>query len=161
MMSTGVKSWCVRYYHRDRHRGLTLGSVTALTLAQEPGRVRDELHAVIHGSDPATLKQAGPKTETIADLAALYIEEWARFESRDAGVRRPQSRYVGRAFQARQAHRAHPFRNEDSARDAAVALCRNSDVGRRRSAISSVLLGILLARCWLVCLPSWSMVPGH
>ncbi|MFN7982484.1 MAG: tyrosine-type recombinase/integrase [Vicinamibacterales bacterium] len=78
VMPTGAKSWCVRYYHRDRLRRLTLGTTSAITLAQARDRARDELHAVSHGTDPASAKQAGRKVQTIGDLADLYIERWAK-----------------------------------------------------------------------------------
>lgn len=74
----GVKSWTLRYRHRGRLRRLTLGSEDALTLAQARERAREELHAASKGADPATAKQAGRTAETIDDLAALYIERWAK-----------------------------------------------------------------------------------
>ena len=75
---TGAKSWTVRYRHRGRLRRLTLGSASVIPLAQARERVRDLLHDASKGADPATEKQAGRKAETIGDLAALYIEKWAK-----------------------------------------------------------------------------------
>jgi integrase len=74
----GAKSWCILYRHRGRLRRLTLGSMDALTLAQARERARDELYAASKGEDPAQAKRDGRTAETIADLADLYIEKWAK-----------------------------------------------------------------------------------
>ena len=74
----GAKSWTVRYRHRGRLRRLTLGSASVIPLVKARERVRDLLHDASKGADPATEKQAGRKAETIGDLAALYIEKWAK-----------------------------------------------------------------------------------
>ncbi|MFN7984394.1 MAG: tyrosine-type recombinase/integrase [Vicinamibacterales bacterium] len=78
VMPTGIKSWTVRYRHRSRLRRLTLGSVTAVSLSQARDRARDELHGVSHGADPASVKQASRKAETFEELAAFYMERWAK-----------------------------------------------------------------------------------
>jgi integrase len=78
----GAKSWTVRYRHRGRLRRLTLGSASVIPLVQARERVRDLLHEASKGADPATEKQAGRKAETIGDLAALYIEKWAKLRKR-------------------------------------------------------------------------------
>lgn len=78
----GSKSWTVRYRHRGRLRRLTLGTTDAISLAQARDRVRDLLHDASKGADPATDKQAGRKAETIADLATLYIEKWAKLQKK-------------------------------------------------------------------------------
>jgi integrase len=74
----GAKSWTVRYRHRGRLRRLTLGSASLIPLVQARARVRDLLHDANKGADPATEKQTGRQAETIGDLAALYIEKWAK-----------------------------------------------------------------------------------
>ncbi len=78
----GAKSWTVRYRHRGRLRRLTLGSASVIPLVKARERVRDLLHEASKGADPATEKQAGRKAETIGDLAALYIEKWAKLRKR-------------------------------------------------------------------------------
>ncbi len=75
---TGSKSWTVLYRHRSRLRRLTLGNAAILSLADAREQARDLLHDASKGADPATTKQAGRKAETIADLAKLYIDKWAR-----------------------------------------------------------------------------------
>lgn len=76
---SGAKTWTLRYRNaRARLRRLTLGSAAVLTLAQARERARDELYAAGKGADPATEKQMGRKAETIADLAELYLEKWAK-----------------------------------------------------------------------------------
>ena len=74
----GAKSWTVRYRHRGRMRRMTLGTLKAIPLAKARDRVRDLLHDASKGSDPATEKQLGKTAETIAELADLYIEKWAK-----------------------------------------------------------------------------------
>ena len=74
----GAKNWTVRYRHRGRLRRLTLGSTSVIPLVKARERVRDLLHEASKGADPATEKQAGRKAETVGDLAALYIEKWAK-----------------------------------------------------------------------------------
>src|SRR2546427_6137423 len=75
---TGEKSWSVRYRHRGRLRRLTLGRLDAISLATARERARDGLQAASKGFDPAAAKQAGRKTETIGDLAELYLEKHAK-----------------------------------------------------------------------------------
>ena len=75
---SGGRTWTVLYRHRGRLRRLTLGSASVISLAKARERARDELYAAGKGSDPANEKQAGRSAETIADLADLYIELWAR-----------------------------------------------------------------------------------
>jgi len=74
----GAKSWTIRYRHRGRLRRLTLGDVDVIPLADARERARDELHAASKGADPATVKQSGKKAETVGELAAVYIEKWAK-----------------------------------------------------------------------------------
>jgi integrase len=74
----GAKSWSIRYRHRGRLRRLTLGSLDALTLAQARDRARDELHAASKGDDPAQLKQAARKAETVEQLADDFIAKYSK-----------------------------------------------------------------------------------
>lgn len=57
---------------------MTLGSVSVVPLTKARERARDVFHDAGKGADPATEKQAGRKAKTIGDLAALYIEKWAK-----------------------------------------------------------------------------------
>jgi integrase len=74
----GAKSWTLFYRHRGRLRRLTLGDLDALTLAQARERARDELYKASKGEDVAQTKQDARKADTVADLAKLYIEKWAK-----------------------------------------------------------------------------------
>jgi len=78
----GAKSWTLLYRHRGRLRRMTLGTLEVISLAQAREQARDLLHEASKGADPATEKQAGRKVETIADLADLYIEKWAKVRKR-------------------------------------------------------------------------------
>src|SRR3981081_1909034 len=73
----GAKSWTMRYRHRGRLRRLALRSAGVIPLVKARERVRDLFHEASKGADPATEKQVGRKTETIGDLAELYIDKWA------------------------------------------------------------------------------------
>jgi integrase len=75
---TGAKSWCVMYRHRRRLRRYTIGSTEAFTLADAREEARERLRDARKGGDPATEKQEARKAETIADLATLYLEKWAK-----------------------------------------------------------------------------------
>ena len=78
----GAKSWTLLYRHRGRQRRLTLGSAAVLSLADARKRVRDLLHDVSKGADPTTEKQDSRCAKTIADLAELYVEKWAKPKKR-------------------------------------------------------------------------------
>lgn len=79
---TGAKSWAVLYRHRGRLRRLTLGALKAIGLAEARTRARTALAAAADGADPAAVKQDARRVETIADLAADYIEKHAKRKKR-------------------------------------------------------------------------------
>ncbi|MBA3884290.1 MAG: tyrosine-type recombinase/integrase [Acidobacteria bacterium] len=76
--AAGVKTWTVLYRHRGRLRRLTIGSLKAIGLAEARTRARTAISAASDGADPAAAKQDARRVETIADLAADYIEKHAR-----------------------------------------------------------------------------------
>src|SRR5262249_8504545 len=80
--ASGAKTWSVRYRHRGRSQRLTLGSADVLSLATARERARDELHRGSDRANPAAEKQESRKAETMADLAELYIEKWAKVRKR-------------------------------------------------------------------------------
>ncbi|MEO7135445.1 MAG: Arm DNA-binding domain-containing protein [Vicinamibacterales bacterium] len=79
---TGAKSWAVLYRHRGRLRRLTLGALKAIGLAEARTRARTAIAAAADGADPAAAKQGARRVETIADLAADYIEKHAKRKKR-------------------------------------------------------------------------------
>ena len=74
VMPTGVKTWCVRYYHRNRLRRLTLGDAKVMGLAKAREAVRDALHAAGKGTDPATQKQREKTRRPSATSRRLHRE---------------------------------------------------------------------------------------
>ncbi|HXG88977.1 MAG TPA: tyrosine-type recombinase/integrase [Vicinamibacterales bacterium] len=75
---TGVKTWAVRYRHRGRTCRFTLGSTKVLSLAEARERARTILRSATDDRDPAREKQQARRAQTVDDLAALYIEKWAK-----------------------------------------------------------------------------------
>ncbi len=78
----GRKTWTLMYRHGARKRRMKLGSYPAMTLAAARDRAGAALCQVTDGEDPAGLKQAEKRAETFAELAADYIERYARKRKR-------------------------------------------------------------------------------
>lgn len=78
----GVKSWCVMYRHTRRLRRLTLGKYPTLSLADARELAGQAHRAVALGEDPAMQKQARRTALTVSDLAAQYIERYAKVNKR-------------------------------------------------------------------------------
>jgi integrase len=76
----GRKTWIVFYRHNGRMRRMTLGVYPHTSLAEARSKAKDALHAVDHGSDPATTKAEERSAETFADLAREYAERHAKFK---------------------------------------------------------------------------------
>ena len=79
---SGAKTWCVLYRHRGMPRRLTLGDADSIPLADARDRARDAVRLASKGEDPAAAKQEARKAKTIADLAADYIERYAKKKKR-------------------------------------------------------------------------------
>jgi integrase len=75
---TGSKSWSVLYRHRGRLRWLTLGSVDDIGLADARERARKHPNRASEGFDPASEKKSDKQAETMADLAAEFIERYSK-----------------------------------------------------------------------------------
>ncbi len=78
----GRKTWGVVYRHEGRKRRLTLGAYPSLSLAYARQLAKDALQEVAHGNDPAGDKQAERRAETLGELAAEYIEKYAKKNKR-------------------------------------------------------------------------------
>ncbi|MCE7028919.1 tyrosine-type recombinase/integrase [Jiella avicenniae] len=77
---TGVKAWTV-VYNREadgEKRRVTLGKFPALSLEKARRKALDAVAAVSDGLDPAGDKRARREAMTVADLAALYVERYAK-----------------------------------------------------------------------------------
>jgi integrase len=74
----GSKSWVVVYSRHGRSRWLTLGPTNRIDLADariEAGKIT---LAVAQGQDPAAERKAARGAGTFADLAAKYVEQYAK-----------------------------------------------------------------------------------
>jgi integrase len=76
------KVWTLFYRTTETHkqRRYKLGTLDALSLAQARLSARDTLHEVSNGGDPAgdRKQQRSTHVDTFADLALMYIDEWAK-----------------------------------------------------------------------------------
>ena len=75
---TGFKSWCVVYSRHGRSRWLTLGSAKTIPLETARIMASEEMLKVAKGGDPAAEKRAERGAGTFAELAAKYVEQYAR-----------------------------------------------------------------------------------
>ena len=88
--SAGTKTWCVVYRVAGgdgRKRRMTLGTYPALSLADARESAQEKLLEAARGKDPAQKKQADKKAPTFAELAADYLEFYAKAKRADG---RPQ-----------------------------------------------------------------------
>jgi integrase len=75
---TGSKAWKVIYNRRGRPRWLHLGDAGAIGLADARTLAAEAMLAVARGKDPAADKKAERGAGTFAELAARYVEQWAK-----------------------------------------------------------------------------------
>ena len=79
---SGAKTWVMLYRAQRRLRRWTIGTYPALSLADARVRARTGLREVEFGRDPALVKRAAREADTIAELAARYVEEHAKPKKR-------------------------------------------------------------------------------
>jgi integrase len=75
---TGAKAWKVIYSRHGRPRWLHIGDANAIGLADARTLAAEAMLAVARGQDPAAEKKAERGAGTFADLAAKYVEHWAK-----------------------------------------------------------------------------------
>jgi integrase len=90
---TGHKAYKVVYSHQGRVRWLHLGDVQAIGLSDARKLANHVMLQVAEGKDPQAERKAARSAATFADLAARYLDEYARKHNRswaqaDALVRR-------------------------------------------------------------------------
>jgi integrase len=90
---TGAKAWKVIYSRHGRPRWLHLGNANAIGLSDARTLAAEAMLAVARGNDPAAEKKAERGAGTFADLAAKYVEQYAKkhnksWKQADALVRR-------------------------------------------------------------------------
>src|SRR5438874_5816919 len=78
LSNSGRKTWFVMYRTGGRLRRLTLGTYPALSLADARNQATSAKRAAAQGEDPALQKQSARIAPTIADVAAQYMERYAK-----------------------------------------------------------------------------------
>lgn len=76
--AAGRRSWVLMYRVAHRQRRWTFGTYPALSLAAAREKAKDGLQQVAKGQDPAGQKASAREAPTVKDLAADYIERWAK-----------------------------------------------------------------------------------
>jgi integrase len=76
--SSGRKTWFIMYRSKGRLRRLTLGTYPALSLADARGQAAAARHVVAEGEDPAVQKYDARHALMMADLAAQYLDMYAK-----------------------------------------------------------------------------------
>jgi integrase len=89
---SGVKTWGVYYRRREdnRRRWLKLAAYPGLSLKQARDLAEIELGKVACGADPQAAREevrVRPSDETFAEVAAEYLERYAKVQKRPAGYR--------------------------------------------------------------------------
>lgn len=79
---TGHKAWKCIYSIGGRPRWFTIGSADAIGLASARKLAGDVMYRVAQGLDPCAEKKAARTTSTFGDVAARYVEEYAKFRNR-------------------------------------------------------------------------------
>lgn len=79
---SGRKTWMTMYRVDGVQRRLTLGTYPALSLAGARQKAKDAMQDVSKGVDPSAVKKAGRKAETFKELAAAYLERYAKKRKR-------------------------------------------------------------------------------
>jgi integrase len=84
----GVKTWVWVYHFDGRPRRMTLGTYPELGVADAHVRLADARKLLAKGTDPGAKTVADNKAEriaeTVAELAAMYLDKWARPRKRSA-----------------------------------------------------------------------------
>jgi integrase len=86
VLATGRIEWAIRYRYAGKRRRLKLGVYPALTLAKARERAREARTQIDRGRDPVAEQRTAKakRTDTVAALAAEYLEKHARRKKRTA-----------------------------------------------------------------------------
>ncbi len=79
---TGAKSWVLLYRIHQRLRRWTIGTYPTLSLADAREQARRGLREVELGRDPALVKRETREADTVGELVARYVDEYARPKKR-------------------------------------------------------------------------------
>jgi integrase len=95
LFPSGRKAFVLSYRVNNRKRLMTLGTYGALTLAEARKAARGELAKVeTGGADPLEERQKEARGETIADLAAAYLDRHASKKKSGGDDRRRLEAYI-------------------------------------------------------------------
>ena len=91
MQPTGHKTWKVIYSLHGRPRWYSLGAADAIGLADARKLAGRVMFQVAEGKDPAAERKADRSKGTFEELAARYVEEYAKRNNKSLEA----SRYAG------------------------------------------------------------------
>lgn len=80
--SRGKKSWTVRYEVGRRKKRFNLGAFPAVSLAHARRRAAEILGELVDGADPQAKRKATREAPLFVEVAARYIEEYAKVRKR-------------------------------------------------------------------------------
>ena len=80
--TSGTRSWVLMYRVHRRLRRWTIGTYPTLSLADAREQARAGLRTVELGRDPALAKREMREANTVGDLVALYITQYAQPKKR-------------------------------------------------------------------------------
>lgn len=86
----GRRTWVVSYRVPGRLRRLTLDTYPKVSLADARERAKDALRAAAKGGDPAAKKQSDRMAATFEELAAEYLERYAKKHKRLSNRSQPR-----------------------------------------------------------------------
>ena len=78
----GRKTYILRYSTDSSRRRMTLGTYPALSLVDARSKAKELIGRIARGKDPQAEKHAGRKAETFGELAAEYLERYAKPQKR-------------------------------------------------------------------------------
>jgi integrase len=78
LLPSGKMSFVLWYRFRGRARRLTLGSADQITAEIARNAAKKAIVSISDNTDPAERKQDDKKSQTVNDLCALFLEDWAK-----------------------------------------------------------------------------------
>lgn len=98
----GKKTWTLLYRFERRLRRYTIGTFPDLSLADARQKARAALGDIARGIDPAAVKDAARRAGTFGELAADYLEQYAKRRKRSWAA---DERIINKEFLPRWKHR--------------------------------------------------------
>src|SRR5262245_3533578 len=94
---SGIKSWACRFRFNGKSQKLTLGQFPAVSLAEARKLAATAMEQVARGIDPAAEKRkaktADRRSDTVEQLAILFIEQHAKRKTRPSSWKAVESTF--------------------------------------------------------------------